>query len=176
MLLCSPSFFFNDTATTEIYTLSLHDALPISRGVRRNRGGGHDIRRAPRGLGAAAATYGRGADLQTAACRAANDDRRLQSSRRRAAPGDDGLARPPRADLGAVRPGAPARRSRPCDRRWRTSRGPRDRSALSAGRARAPRGERGGAWREPQGARPARGAGRQGAGGAAVALARTRRR
>src|SRR2546422_6227702 len=34
-------FFFNDTATTEIYTLSLHDALPISsctggwRGPRR---------------------------------------------------------------------------------------------------------------------------------------------
>src|SRR3712207_8912088 len=28
-------FFFNDTATTEIYTLSLHDALPICpRGVR----------------------------------------------------------------------------------------------------------------------------------------------
>src|SRR5262249_60811502 len=26
----SSSFFFNDTATTEIYTLSLHDALPIS--------------------------------------------------------------------------------------------------------------------------------------------------
>src|ERR1017187_10624440 len=25
----SVSFFFNDTATTEIYTLSLHDALPI---------------------------------------------------------------------------------------------------------------------------------------------------
>src|ERR1041384_7515296 len=25
-------FFFNDTATTEIYTLSLHDALPISGG------------------------------------------------------------------------------------------------------------------------------------------------
>src|SRR5215469_13978772 len=25
-------FFFNDTATTEIYTLSLHDALPIRRG------------------------------------------------------------------------------------------------------------------------------------------------
>src|SRR3712207_2199604 len=25
------SFFFNDTATTEIYTLSLHDALPISK-------------------------------------------------------------------------------------------------------------------------------------------------
>src|SRR2546428_2737434 len=27
-------FFFNDTATTEIYTLSLHDALPISRAGR----------------------------------------------------------------------------------------------------------------------------------------------
>src|SRR5258708_38223978 len=26
-------FFFNDTATTEIYTLSLHDALPISGGA-----------------------------------------------------------------------------------------------------------------------------------------------
>src|SRR5438093_3476426 len=36
-------FFFNDTATTEIYTLSLHDALPISSaragcpGTRRSR-------------------------------------------------------------------------------------------------------------------------------------------
>src|SRR2546421_6666318 len=29
-LVCSLFFFFNDTATTEIYTLSLHDALPIS--------------------------------------------------------------------------------------------------------------------------------------------------
>src|SRR2546429_5981739 len=28
-------FFFNDTATTEIYTLSLHDALPISRCGRK---------------------------------------------------------------------------------------------------------------------------------------------
>src|SRR5260221_10818307 len=28
---CSLFFFFNDTATTEIYTLSLHDALPISQ-------------------------------------------------------------------------------------------------------------------------------------------------
>src|SRR5215467_16322381 len=27
-------FFFNDTATTEIYTLSLHDALPIRHGAR----------------------------------------------------------------------------------------------------------------------------------------------
>src|SRR2546423_8683906 len=32
-------FFFNDTATTEIYTLSLHDALPIS-GCAARAGGG----------------------------------------------------------------------------------------------------------------------------------------
>src|SRR2546427_7724327 len=31
-------FFFNDTATTEIYTLSLHDALPISAGRGDERG------------------------------------------------------------------------------------------------------------------------------------------
>src|SRR2546430_17447152 len=30
-------FFFNDTATTEIYTLSLHDALPIFEGRRELR-------------------------------------------------------------------------------------------------------------------------------------------
>src|SRR5256885_17243949 len=29
-------FFFNDTATTEIYTLSLHDALPISASASRS--------------------------------------------------------------------------------------------------------------------------------------------
>src|SRR2546426_12841432 len=33
-------FFFNDTATTEIYTLSLHDALPISRVSARRCGRG----------------------------------------------------------------------------------------------------------------------------------------
>src|SRR2546430_12731529 len=31
-------FFFNDTATTEIYTLSLHDALPISVAQAGGRG------------------------------------------------------------------------------------------------------------------------------------------
>src|SRR5258708_36032230 len=53
-------FFFNDTATTEIYTLSLHDALPISilqprghlclptRGARALRGGGAKPARAVR--------------------------------------------------------------------------------------------------------------------------------
>ena len=39
MYVCIVFFFFNDTATTEIYTLSLHDALPIFsnekyRGIR----------------------------------------------------------------------------------------------------------------------------------------------
>src|SRR5438128_8999132 len=43
-------FFFNDTATTEIYTLSLHDALPISCSERfraMGRSGGHGADPAP---------------------------------------------------------------------------------------------------------------------------------
>src|SRR5437588_3470098 len=37
-------FFFNDTATTEIYTLSLHDALPISSGLHDEIGfGGKEL-------------------------------------------------------------------------------------------------------------------------------------
>src|SRR5258708_32897981 len=43
-------FFFNDTATTEIYTLSLHDALPIS--IHADDGhGGHELRHHRRGPG-----------------------------------------------------------------------------------------------------------------------------
>src|SRR5258707_9736261 len=34
----SAVFFFNDTATTEIYTLSLHDALPICLRIRAAHG------------------------------------------------------------------------------------------------------------------------------------------
>src|SRR5215216_7976985 len=41
-------FFFNDTATTEIYTLSLHDALPIS--PPRHRPPADPLLRAGRGL------------------------------------------------------------------------------------------------------------------------------
>src|SRR5256712_9223725 len=49
---CFFFFFFNDTATTEIYTLSLHDALPISAladgdgggGLHRHRGRGAPVR------------------------------------------------------------------------------------------------------------------------------------
>src|SRR3989454_10325738 len=51
-------FFFNDTATTEIYTLSLHDALPIyrsaalqsRRGVAHERGERQDVSRRSREL------------------------------------------------------------------------------------------------------------------------------
>src|SRR5256885_17004823 len=48
--MCPPSlpplfFFFNDTATTEIYTLSLHDALPISTWSGRWDAAGCAIRR-----------------------------------------------------------------------------------------------------------------------------------
>src|SRR5215208_8213307 len=44
-------FFFNDTATTEIYTLSLHDALPISAPdhvVERGGGAGRRVGHARR--------------------------------------------------------------------------------------------------------------------------------
>src|SRR5258708_23034481 len=43
-----PFFFFNDTATTEIYTLSLHDALPISGRGRRGDDGWRGHRRRAR--------------------------------------------------------------------------------------------------------------------------------
>src|SRR3712207_7920806 len=52
-------FFFNDTATTEIYPLSLHDALPICVGVYGFREGslgvclGHYVRRPAGGYNAA---------------------------------------------------------------------------------------------------------------------------
>src|SRR2546426_3864225 len=48
LCLLSPFFFFNDTATTEIYTLSLHDALPIlSHGCRPGRPSWADTRSGP---------------------------------------------------------------------------------------------------------------------------------
>src|SRR3989442_8767324 len=50
-------FFFNDTATTEIYTLSLHDALPISRS-RRGLSLGWPRGHRPLGLVAAALSPG----------------------------------------------------------------------------------------------------------------------
>src|SRR3712207_511065 len=42
-------FFFNDTATTEIYTLSLHDALPISEDIATSAGTVRIYRAGPNG-------------------------------------------------------------------------------------------------------------------------------
>src|SRR2546422_5818262 len=47
-------FFFNDTATTEIYTLSLHDALPIYAALGCQEPRARDRHRRPRGLRARA--------------------------------------------------------------------------------------------------------------------------
>src|SRR2546425_8367256 len=47
---CHFFFFFNDTATTEIYTLSLHDALPIYPGAEvgeKQREAHHNEKRGP---------------------------------------------------------------------------------------------------------------------------------
>src|SRR3712207_6969936 len=57
-------FFFNDTATTEIYTLSLHDALPICnpracQEVRRHLTGFRSRCAAPRGESAGSRAGGR---------------------------------------------------------------------------------------------------------------------
>src|SRR2546427_3806035 len=79
-------FFFNDTATTEIYTLSLHDALPISQ--QRVHGGRATI------LRGASAPGGRGAiDRRGAGPRAA----------RRLLPSGPAGVRPGRAARGADR-------------------------------------------------------------------------
>src|SRR3712207_8375574 len=62
MILIICVFFFNDTATTEIYTLSLHDALPIwlragpvrpvpARPPRRGRGVARVLQQASAGAG-----------------------------------------------------------------------------------------------------------------------------
>src|SRR2546427_7844374 len=59
-------FFFNDTATTEIYTLSLHDALPI---CRRSRPSSTSSRPCERRLAARIST--RRADVGAATRRAA---------------------------------------------------------------------------------------------------------
>src|SRR5256885_633648 len=56
-LLITFFFFFNDTATTEIYTLSLHDALPISCRSRKSaRAGGFQLKTMRRALGASASS------------------------------------------------------------------------------------------------------------------------
>src|SRR2546430_8054427 len=65
MFSLSSFFFFNDTATTEIYTLSLHDALPIWSASARRR-----------------CRIGSTSDPSTSACRTVSDRKstRLNSS------------------------------------------------------------------------------------------------
>src|SRR5690349_23112687 len=57
-------FFFNDAATTEIYTLSLHDALPIYRGVVEHSVYVSDDARG-RGVGAALRSEEHTSELQS---------------------------------------------------------------------------------------------------------------
>src|SRR2546430_17435676 len=54
---CIVFFFFNDTATTEIYTLSLHDALPISSDTVGSHRIRIDHRRERRAAGASDPEY-----------------------------------------------------------------------------------------------------------------------
>src|SRR4029450_14141305 len=64
-----PLFFFNETATTEIYTLSLHDALPIcgtARGpARRRRSSRRGGRRRSAGAGRPARSEEHTSEIQS---------------------------------------------------------------------------------------------------------------
>src|SRR3712207_4528672 len=73
-------FFFNDTATTEIYTLSLHDALPISRQGRvEHYDAVHErVALVPEGEGRPAEQVAaRVVDVEVQGVRAADVERRL---------------------------------------------------------------------------------------------------
>src|SRR2546429_6075990 len=74
MLLTTMSFFFfNDTATTEIYTLSLHDALPIYGASRGS------VRAAPAAAGAGRRRVSRAAEVIAASGRSEEHTSELQS-------------------------------------------------------------------------------------------------
>src|SRR3712207_6931839 len=62
-------FFFNDTATTEIYTLSLHDALPILLPRGRHGGVAAQCRAHEGGSGSEDRREGRGVDRPAARAR-----------------------------------------------------------------------------------------------------------
>src|SRR5256886_16673491 len=101
-------FFFNDTATTEIYTLSLHDALPICRRRRDHRRG--DRAR----CGAAWLSHGRGGEgrlrKRHVVAFVAADSRRPALPRAiRVSPSARSLARATRAAPGGAPSGPPAR-------------------------------------------------------------------
>src|SRR5256886_2296733 len=120
-------FFFNDTATTEIYTLSLHDALPICDARRSARGPG-GVPRLLRPLVFRAGASRQGPDRQgpqaVAGARASvREGRRavvsVQRVRRREGPGGEARERP--VHLFRLRHRLPPRqvraRLRPRDRR-----------------------------------------------------------
>src|SRR5436305_15217020 len=77
-------FYYNDTATTGIYTLSLHDALPISCGACSRRmvrplekgmlSAGGSLQPGPSGMG-----FGRGSSLTSAPTRSEEHTSELQS-------------------------------------------------------------------------------------------------
>src|SRR5204863_4779288 len=86
ILLISPShfllyFFFNDTATTEIYTLSLHDALPICT----HRSGSDRSITTPSsntgGVRRCSGTWNAPASAASGACRSEEHTSELQSRR-----------------------------------------------------------------------------------------------
>src|SRR5256885_16087865 len=93
-------FFFNDTATTEIYTLSLHDALPIypRRGTHSLQAELPEPRRTP-----PAPRVSRGRARAPAARRHRPRGRARRHARRR----HDDLSRQPRGRHGGGRGGPP---------------------------------------------------------------------
>src|SRR3989442_4587685 len=83
LLLFSFFFFFNDTATTEIYTLSLHDALPISgpsaAAIRAAAGAGRARRSAPGSWRCGPGAGRAGRDRNTCGSRSEEHTSELQS-------------------------------------------------------------------------------------------------
>src|SRR2546423_2748866 len=105
-------FFFNDTATTEIYTLSLHDALPIF--PRRLRAAGAPAGALPRRPAVARcrdARPGRRSN-DPVATTAPDADRRLPGQRGHCRTSADAQARSD-PELGRARAGIQARPPRP---------------------------------------------------------------
>src|SRR2546426_12831808 len=99
-------FFFNDTATTEIYTLSLHDALPIC--YRAGGGAGldrNDPARGPARLSPGGNDIGRGAGHRTPR-RRPRGEKGPHRARHRA--GGRELYRGRRNPRGAPKPSVPA--------------------------------------------------------------------
>src|SRR6267143_4646929 len=121
-------FFFNDTATTEIYTLSLHDALPLLRHVAAGHQHRHDHRHVPHGVpDPARAEQGRARDSPQAQRDRGRGGRRLE---------------PPRQRRGPQRGrGAPAASALRASRRAGARDGGADGVALGRGGGGAPRAE-----------------------------------